>query len=184
MAEEDDTQLWQRVTKDIKPLKKAAVPKPVKKTPPKEKPAPKSAVPPKTMERIILTPGLKAMDAPVRESTQLDRRTDTRLRKGQMKIAGTLDLHGMTQARAHDALNAFIIAAQKSGKRCVLIITGKGNSKRTSEEWLDQKPGILKQKLPQWLDTAPLNRLVLRHYPAQAEHGGGGAFYVYLKRDR
>ena len=64
------------------------------------------------------------------------------------------------------------------------MITGKGNSKKTSEAWLEQKPGILKQRLPQWLEMAPLNRLVLRHYPAQAEHGGGGAFYIYLKRER
>ena len=182
MADEDEGRLWQRMTQDVKPIKKKkTAPKaPARKTPKKEKSAPVTG----PVERIILKPGLKAADIVRAETPQLDKRTDNKLRKGKMAIDGTLDLHGMTQARAHDALNHFILAAQKSGKRCVLVITGKGNSGRGAEDWLESKPGILKQKLPQWLDMPPLNRLVLRHYPAQAEHGGGGAFYIYLKRDR
>ena len=182
MTDEDEGRLWQRMTQDVKPLKKKRpAPKtPVKKAPKKEKAPPV----PGPVERIVFTPGLKAADITRAEQPQLDKRTDNKLRKGHMRIDATLDLHGMTQARAHEALNNFIASAQKSGKRCVLVITGKGNSKRGSEDWLESKPGILKQKLPQWLGMAPLNRLVLRHYPAQAEHGGSGAFYVYLKRDR
>ncbi len=182
MADEDEGKLWQRVTQDVKPLKKKrAAPKPTaKKTPKREKSAPPSG----PIERIAIKPGLRAVDTVSKETPQLDKRTDAKLRKGQMAIDATLDLHGMTQARAHETFNHFIVSAQKSGKRCVLVITGKGNSKRGSEDWLNSKPGILKQKLPQWLDMPPLNRLVLRHYPAQAEHGGGGAFYIYLKRDR
>lgn len=181
MSGEDETELWKRFTRDIKPIKRAPVSKPEKD---KKKPAKKSAVPTRPPERIVITPGLKAIETVPTEARQLDKRTDTKLRKGKMTIDATLDLHGMTQARAQDALHHFIVSAQKSGKRCVLVITGKGNSKKTSEAWLEQKPGILKQRLPQWLEMAPLNRLVLRHYPAQAEHGGGGAFYIYLKRER
>lgn len=185
MTDEDEGRLWQRMTHDVKPLKKkkSAIKPPREKAgKKKEAGAPAAARP---VERIVLKPAaLKALETAPKETPQLDKRTETKLRKGQMAIEGTLDLHGMTQARAHDALNGFIIAAQKSGKRCILVITGKGNSKRGTEDWLESKPGILKQKLPQWLDMPPLNRLVLRHVQAQAAHGGSGAFYVYLKRDR
>lgn len=185
MTDEDEGRLWQRMTHDVKPLKKK---KSAAKTPadrPRKKKEPAAPAKAGPVERIVIKPAtLKAIATPPREAPQLDKRTETKLKKGQIAIEGTLDLHGMTQARAHDALSNFIIAAQKAGKRCVLVITGKGNSKRGTEDWLESKPGILKQKLPQWLEMAPLNRLVLRHCPAQAAHGGSGAFYVYLKRDR
>lgn len=183
MGEEDNDTLWQRFTRDINPLRKrAAAPEAEEKPEKKKKPA---GPPPRPAERVIIEPGLKPLAQPARQaSAQLDGRTETKLKRGQIRIEGTLDLHGMTQARAHGALHDFLIAAQASGKRCVLVITGKGKSKKSSDEWFDGKDGVLKQKFPAWLAEAPLNRLVLKHISAQPKHGGGGAFYVYLKRDR
>ena len=37
-----------------------------------------------------------------------------------------LDLHGMTQDQAHTALVSFMADAQADGKRCVIVITGRG----------------------------------------------------------
>ena len=109
-------------------------------------------------------------------AADLDRRTMDRLRKGRMRPEGRLDLHGMTAADAHRALGGFLADAQTSGKRCVLVITGKGS--------LKQGGGIIRRELPAWLN-APGNRTrVLGFAQAQPADGGGGAFYVLLKRKR
>lgn len=183
--DEDDKSLWQRFIKDIKPIVKRRADKPAPETLPIAKAKPAASKRAQPRERIIFEPGIKALDIPPpAQSPQLDRRTDTKLRRGQMMIEGALDLHGMTQAQALSALTSFVNASQASGKRCVLVITGKGKSTTASDEWPHEKPGILKQKLPEWLALAPLNRLVLKYTQAQPKHGGSGAFYVYLKRDR
>ena len=87
-----------------------------------------------------------------------------------------MDLHGMTQDQAHRALNAFIDASSHAGRRCVLVITGKGSMKDGG--------GVIRRELPSWLN-APGNRArVLGFAGAQPTDGGGGAFYVLLKRRR
>ena len=106
----------------------------------------------------------------------IDRRTWQRFSKGQMTIDGTLDLHGMRQAEAHSALQRFILSHQARGSRKLLIITGKGTR---SEE-----AGILKAKLPQWLGLADLKPYILKISSAQPKHGGSGAFYILLRREK
>jgi DNA-nicking Smr family endonuclease len=117
----------------------------------------------------------------------LDRRNSERLRKGQMSIDGKVDLHGMTQAEAHSRLRTFISASQMQGKRCVLVVTGKGSRGRKTDDaaFMDsERRGILREALPKWLAAADMKRLVIDFRAAQPKHGGGGAFYVLLRRDR
>jgi DNA-nicking Smr family endonuclease len=113
---------------------------------------------------------------PAREAPQLDARTGQRLRRGQVPIEGTLDLHGMTQQEAHLKLNDYIVKAHARKKRCVLVITGKGKS--------GEGTGVLRQKFPQWMGMPPLREIVLKIQLAIQSHGGAGAWYVYLKRQR
>jgi len=104
----------------------------------------------------------------------LDRRSAERLRRGQMAIAATLDLHGLTQAEAHSVLNSYLLHAQKAGKRTVLVITGKGTGKAGG--------GVLRANVPRWLGLPPLSNLVLETAPARGRHGGDGALYVLLRK--
>lgn len=104
---------------------------------------------------------------------QLNRRDAERLRKGQMQIDGTLDLHGLTQEQARQMLDKFVIQSLSKKYRCLLIVTGKGRL---------SKPSILKQQLPLWLETASYASNVLKLVQAHPRHGGSGAFYIYLKR--
>ncbi len=187
MVEDDDSTLWERVIATITPIKKRTAPPPDEAPPPRPPRKKVEAPPLAAIEHVILKPGnlKKAMDQrPPAHEAQLDRRTNEKLRKGKLPIDGTLDLHGLSQIGARSALIDFVTAAQGRGSRCVLVVTGKGLSRRTSDEWMDAAPGILKQRLPEWLKEPPLNRLVLKSHPAQPAHGGGGAFYLYLKRDR
>ncbi len=120
----------------------------------------------------------------IADTFQLDRRTEEKLRKGKIPLEGRLDLHGMRQDEAYEALNNFIEEAIKNKKRCVLVITGKGKSKSTSADWLTPAQGVLKMRAPEWLSSPSLARYVLKFYPAVPAHGGSGALYVYLKRQR
>ena len=46
---------------------------------------------------------------------------------GQMPIEARFDLHGHTLAGGQRAVTAFVAQSFAAGRRCVLIITGKGN---------------------------------------------------------
>lgn len=105
----------------------------------------------------------------------LDRRTAERLRRGDIPIERRLDLHGMTQADAHAALDHFVRRAWMDGKRMLLVITGKGAA---------GTGGVLRNGIPRWLAAGENAVRVLRIESAQARHGGGGAYYVLLRRRR
>jgi len=117
----------------------------------------------------------------------LDRKTLSKLQKGKMTIEGKIDLHNKNQDQAYHALKRFITRSFAAQKRCVLIVTGKGVNTKSDDDIYSSKRdgvGVLKTRLPEWVSVAPLNEMVLRIEPAHNSHGGGGAFYLYLKRNR
>lgn len=175
--DQDDIDLWREMTSDVKPLEGKGYKHPTKprKTGEEKKQHTKINVSSTPMH----TKNTKAL-----QGKDVDRNTMKRLKRGDVAIEGKLDLHGMNQGQAHDALISFIRASEAAGKRCVLVVTGKGNSGRSSEGWLDRKPGVLKQRVPVWLHEGDLSSIVLQVVPAQPKHGGDGALYVYLRRRR
>ncbi|MBD3665219.1 Smr/MutS family protein [Sulfitobacter aestuariivivens] len=114
---------------------------------------------------------------------QMDKKAFTKLKRGKLVPEGRIDLHGMTLDRAHPALTRFILSAHKSGKRLVLVITGKGKM-RDDGGPIPVRHGVLRHQVPQWLSMAPLSQVVLQVSQAHVSHGGGGAYYVYLRRQR
>ncbi len=110
-------------------------------------------------------------------SPGVDKRTAVRLKRGRLAIDGRIDLHGMTQAKAHRALEGFLTASQEAGKRCVLVITGKG-LRPTGET------GVLRSLVPRWMNAPAIRGRVLSFCTAQPRDGGTGALYVLLKRKR
>ena len=163
---EEDRALWRKVTRDAKPLEKAAPP---------SKPAPSRP----TLPGRPRTPAVPPLESG--RAAGLDRRNLERLRRGKLPIEATLDLHGDRQAEAHQRLDRFLAAAQAAGKRCVLVITGKGSLGRPDD---GRGTGVIRSNLPRWLNEAPNRDRVLAFAQAQAAHGGAGAFYVLLKRKR
>lgn len=114
----------------------------------------------------------------------LDRRTALRLRRGQMEIDGRIDLHGMTRRKAHAALAAFVASGRRHGRRCLLVITGKGGRPREESGFEGERTGVLRREAPRWLAEPPLAGDVLAVAPARPADGGDGAFYVLLRRRR
>jgi len=114
---------------------------------------------------------------------RMDRKAHGRMKRGKLVPEARIDLHGMTMNRAHPALTGFILRAHREGKRLVLVITGKGRD-RDEDGPIPVRRGILRHQVPHWLTVPPLSALVLQIVPAHIRHGGGGAFYVYLRRNR
>lgn len=98
-----------------------------------------------------------------------------KLRRGELPFRRHLDLHGMNREEAHSELKRFILAARRDDERCVLVVTGRGNS---SPGGL----GVLREALPRWLGRAPIAAHVLAFTSAKRGDGGPGAFYVLLRR--
>jgi DNA-nicking Smr family endonuclease len=127
-------------------------------------------------EKIIERAGIKFLGAQEQPKGRgVDKRTAQRLERGKMAIEGTLDLHGMNQQEARTALARFIKSSYERGRRCVLVITGKGRQ---------DKPGVLKERVPEWLNEAPLEQMILKTAQAKQQDGGLGAIYVLLRRQR
>ncbi len=95
------------------------------------------------------------------------------LRMGQIKWESRLDLHGLKAEAAREALYRFIKIQTEQGKRCLLIIHGKGGHQGA--------PPVIKNLVNRWL---PQFDEVLAFHSAQAKDGGHGAVYVLLKRNR
>lgn len=113
----------------------------------------------------------------------MDAKAFGRLKKGKLKPEARIDLHGMTIAQAHPALNGFILESADQGKRLVLVITGKGRATENYPAHEVQR-GVLRRQVPHWLSLPPLRERVLQTLPANLRHGGDGALYVYLRRSR
>lgn len=111
--------------------------------------------------------------------------TEERLKKGQLKPQARIDLHGMTQEAAHRTLFAFLAMAQQRGLRLVLVVTGKGNPKDGDDApWMRSPHGVLKQMVPRWLNEPTLAGLIASSRAAHIRHGGDGALYIYLRKNR
>lgn len=114
---------------------------------------------------------------------QMDQKAFGKLKRGKLKPEGRIDLHGMTLEHAHPVLTKFILSAHGRGKRLVLVITGKGKM-RDDGGPIPVRHGVLRHQVPQWLAMPPLASAVLQISQAHISHGGGGAYYVYLRRQR
>lgn len=116
----------------------------------------------------------------------LNGRTAERLNRGEVDPQARLDLHGMTERAAHGALVTFIRGAWSRGLRLVIVVTGKGAKAAAPDEpfAMDSRRGILKSLTPRWLAEPELAGLVADVRSAHRSHGGDGALYVYLRKNR
>ena len=187
---EDDLELWRRVTERTEKLELNKL-----FTPEIDAPAP---APPQVRRAKIALQGNKPQPNMKKRSNdlrptlaeqmkaapvQMDHKAYGKLKRGKLRPEGRIDLHGMTLDRAHPALNGFIMDAHARGKRLVLVITGKGKI-RDEPGPIPTRTGILRHQVPRWLHAPPLGQVVMQVTGAHLKHGGEGAYYVYLRRLR
>jgi DNA-nicking Smr family endonuclease len=175
----EERELWEGVAKSVKPLRKRTR-------------APKiefadGALPAETESetsppQIVVRPALgkPALKKPVAPPplAPIGRRERAQISKGRKEIDARLDLHGLTQARAHRALLGFLHRASADGMTFVLVITGKGTSGTGPER------GVLRRQVPEWLALPEFRGLVVGFEEAHIGHGGAGALYVRVRRSR
>ena len=174
---EAERELWETVAKQTQPLRKkprGAKPKPAPIDP---APAPSTvAPPPQPAARSAKTIPSASPPSPP-PLAPLGRRERSQLSRGRKDIDARLDLHGMTQDRAHQALFAFLQRANRDGFSFVLVITGKGRVNGPQSE-----RGVLRRQVPQWLSLPEFRSLVVGFEEAHVGHGGEGALYVRVRR--
>jgi DNA-nicking Smr family endonuclease len=177
---EEERALWESVAKQTKPLRKkprAAKARPA--APDSEPPAAAKqvAAAPLASARMVRAPNPAPPAAP--PLAPLGRRERSQLSRGRKEIEDRLDLHGMTQTRAHRALSGFLQRAHHDGLTFVLIITGKGRTVGGESE-----RGVLRRQVPLWLNLPEFRTLVVGFEEAHIGHGGEGALYVRIRRSR
>lgn len=185
----DDLSLWKKVTERTEKLDMNQLFRPEIDGPPPSAPQIRKSTsiilgkpsPKPRRNTHDLAPSLP--DQLRQQPVQMDSKAFTRLKRGKLSPEGRIDLHGMTLDRAHPALTRFILNAHKNGKRLVLVITGKGKM-RDEGGPIPVRHGVLRHQVPQWLAMAPLASAVMQVSQAHISHGGGGAYYVYLRRQR
>src|ERR1700682_5350194 len=174
---EEERALWESITKQTKPLRKkprcgkAEAASLDAETMATAKPA----TPPKPLPSAKIPRATKPIAPPL---APLGRRERAQLSRGRKEIDARLDLHGMTQTRAHRALSGFLQRAHREGLTFVLVITGKGRIGAESER------GVLRRQVPQWLSLPEFRSLVVGFEEAHIGHGGEGALYVRIRRSR
>ncbi len=172
LSEEERT-LWRDVTRSIKPFRASLRDEPEIAPAPEQKAA--SA---KSAKPAMPTPPPRRPKAPsIPALAPLGRRAKQRVARGKDEIDGRLDLHGYTQAEAHGALLRFLQTAQTRGAKLVVVITGKGRGG-------GEQGGVLKRQVPLWLRLPEFRALVVGFDDAHRTHGGEGALYVRVRRDR
>lgn len=176
----EERALWEAVAKSIKPLRKkkpADAAEYLDNAPPPD--SGKSAQPqrPSVRPPAAKSPPVKAPAHP--PLAPIGRRERSQISKGRKEIDARLDLHGMTQTRAHRALFNFLMRASEEGMTFVLVITGKG---RTGGP--DSERGVLRRQVPEWLSLPEFRNFVAGFKEAHIGHGGAGALYVRVRRPR
>ena len=166
----EDKSLWDAYKKKVDRLKKEEE---------DDKPAPLSRPKPTKPQKVTtVTPTRTATKQP----SQNLKSTISRQRLRKLNIEAEVDLHGMTQAQAHQTLIHFITRCHHAGKKAVLVITGKGLRKQMESG--GQEGGVLRQAVPKWLNVEPLRSMVSSYTESAIKDGGSGALYVFLRKKK
>ena len=173
----EEVELWESVAKQAKPLRKRPRSPKASAEVTEEfllvSKLPSAPKPPATPRKIPTAPPAPPPLAP------LGRRERSQLSRGRKEIDARLDLHGMTQTKAHRVLLNFLHHAHENGMAFVLIITGKGRTVGPESE-----RGVLRRQVPHWLGLPEFRSFVIGFEEAHIGHGGEGALYVRVRRAR
>ena len=107
----------------------------------------------------------------------LDSQIINKMKAGEFSSEAHLDLHGLNAAQAWEALVGFFRSAYHKGLRCVLVVPGRGLNSPGGT-------GVLRERLQTWFTQAPFKYAILAFCTALPKHGGAGALYVLLRKQK
>lgn len=173
----EELELWENVTKQAKPLRKR--PRAPRASVEAIEEPPVEAKPVLVLKSPAITRKIPTAPPAPPPLAPLGRRERSQLSRGRKDIDARLDLHGMTQTKAHRVLLNFLYHAHENGMTFVLVITGKGRTVGPESE-----RGILRRQVPHWLGLPEFRSFVVGFEEAHIGHGGEGALYVRVRRAR
>ena len=103
----------------------------------------------------------------------------------KVKKTKSLDLHGYSLDEANQVIENFIKKSYKEKISKLIIVTGKGlHSNNEKDPYVSKDLGILKYSVPEFVkNNLELMKIISDIKEASIEDGGGGAFYIYLKKN-
>ena len=106
-------------------------------------------------------------------------------KKTSLKIK-YIDLHGYTLEEANRSIESFITKSYEDGINKLIVVTGKGlHSQNEKDPYVSKNFSILKYSVPEVIsDNQSLMKIIHEIQDAKIEDGGGGAFYILLKKNK
>ena len=97
----------------------------------------------------------------------------------------SIDLHGYTLDEANKIIEDFINKAFSENINKLIVVTGKGlHSDNEKDPYVSKNLGILKYSVPEFItNNKDLMSKINEITDAKIEDGGGGAFYIFLKKN-
>ena len=165
---------WEIFKEKVQPIKASGKVNYVRK-----KPAAKSVQERKAIKVNLNEINLEEQSEAIR---RLDKNILRKIKKGNLIVEESLDLHGYTLEESKEKVVKFIEKNYENKKRFLLIITGKGRRLGVSDGWKGE--GKLKENVPHWLSSVYLSKYILWFDRATSDKGGDGALMVYLKKSK
>ncbi|MDB4118642.1 Smr/MutS family protein [Candidatus Pelagibacter sp.] len=98
----------------------------------------------------------------------------------------SIDLHGYTLEQANKSIENFIIKSYQEKINKLIVVTGKGiHSQNEKDPYISKDLSILKYSVPEFIsNNKNLMKIIYEMKDANIEDGGGGAFYIFLKKNK
>ena len=98
----------------------------------------------------------------------------------------SIDLHGYTLEDANKSIESFIIKSYQDKINKLIVVTGKGiHSQNEKDPYVSKDLSILKYSVPEFIsNNKNLMKIIYEMKDAKIEDGGGGAFYIFLKKNK
>ena len=98
----------------------------------------------------------------------------------------SIDLHGYTLDDANKSIERFIIKSYQENINKLIVVTGKGmHSQNEKDPYVSKDLSILKYSVPEFIsNNKNLMKIIYEMKDAKIEDGGGGAFYIFLKKNK
>ena len=111
---------------------------------------------------------------------------DNKLTKRITFKTRSIDLHGYTLEDANKSIESFIIKSYQDKINKLIVVTGKGiHSQNEKDPYVSKDLSILKYSVPEFIsNNKNLMKIIYEMKDAKIEDGGGGAFYIFLKKNK
>ena len=98
----------------------------------------------------------------------------------------SIDLHGYTLEEANKLIEEFITRSYREKINKLIVVTGKGiHSQNEKDPYVSKDLSILKYSVPEFIsNNKNLMKIIYEMKDAKIEDGGGGAFYIFLKKNK